>query len=262
MLTRTGQIASLLLGMAVVFDSGVSSAFAYDHPIYEATNEALDQPLIHFAPSSVPGSAPAHETLASISITPGIIENIGKAIWPIIDAGRPVCDLKTDWANAIPEGILTWEALEGWQTPIAKSFSFKWKLLGVQMVSFDYTVVFTPGGSVNGKGHYLANATVIPSHLNVKWGYKFSSSAQIAHITNAGTSADPVAAMQLVLNWTIETPVSHHHLTSDFYMTGKGEFKRIQDRSMSGGATLDPESESHDAEGEFSDYWMWPENQP
>lgn len=205
------------------------SSFAGGLPVWiesetEAVNEPLDSAL------EVPQIMPTESQPQFFNIdaiTPEIIINLGKAIWPIIEAGRPVVDIRTDWANAVPQGVNTWENLAEWRTPISKSFSFKWKNLGVRVIHFDYSVIFTPGGRLNGNGRYLANVSVIPAKVSVSWGYKFSAQAQVSGITNAGSSSDPIAALQLVLTWTIDTPLTHHQLASDFYMTGSGDFRQV-----------------------------------
>lgn len=227
----------VVMGIGSFYSAGTFASV----PVWVDSSSQATNELMNTSTELTEGMEGAQEPDLSITqpqlftidtITPGAIINLGKMLWPIIVAGRPVVDIRTDWANAVPQGVNNWESMGGWKAPISKSFSFKWKNLGVRMINFQYSVVFTPGGSTNGKGRYLANVSVIPAKVNVSWGYKFSSQAQVSGITNVGSESDPVAALQLVLTWTIETPVTHHQLSSDFYMTGAGDFREVTTKIM------------------------------
>src|SRR4051812_46731541 len=39
------------------------------------------------------------------------IINMGKKVWAIVEAGKPVVDVKVDVANALPEGLKSWQQL-------------------------------------------------------------------------------------------------------------------------------------------------------
>ena len=222
------KICNLCIGLMLLGFGGISNAHA---ALSEgATNEPIDSSNLDHREIRVfpqPSRERRDPILDLSSITPETLINIGKVLWPVIEAGRPVANIQTDWAAALPEGAKNWESLEGWQAPVSKPFSFKWWNTGFRMIQFDYVVVFTPGGRINGKGRYLANVSVIPAAVNVFWGYKFSAQAQVSKIDNTGTSTDPIAAMQLLLSLTIDTPLAHHQVSSDFYMTGAGEFKQL-----------------------------------
>jgi hypothetical protein len=159
------------------------------------------------------------------NLTLDTIVNIGKALWEIIQAGKATVDLKTDFANALPEGLKTASALHNWQDPIFKSFRFKFNnVLGLRVVQFNYKVSYTPGGRYNGKGHYLANVTVLPSKIKVKWGYKLFADVIVPKVTNVGSNEDPIAGMQLLLHWKILSIFTHEENTKAFYIRGDGGF--------------------------------------
>jgi hypothetical protein len=70
---------------------------------------------------------------------------------------------------------------------------------------------------------------VIPTRVDVGWGYRFSMNASVpdSTITNVGTSANPVAAMQLTLSWKISTVIKDSNGTSVYYVQGDGYYKEI-----------------------------------
>ena len=156
------------------------------------------------------------------------IINLGKKIWEIVEAGRPVVDVKTDVADALPKGIENWGVLENWRTPISKTYEVEYKnLLGMKVVRFSYRILYTYGGSYQGKGQYLTRITVVPADLYVAWGFNFSATAQVPSVTNAGTNLDPLAAAELLVKWSIDNPINHAESTESYYVRGDGILKDL-----------------------------------
>ncbi|MGK5084718.1 hypothetical protein WDW37_15600 [Bdellovibrionota bacterium FG-1] len=172
-------------------------------------------------PAASATPAAPNETLVVIDQ----IINLGKKIWEVVSANQPVVNIQTDSANAVPQGVTGWEALEGWQAPMARTYHVQYEnLLGMTVVEASFRVLFTPGGNYHGKGLYLTHVVVIPSSLTVAWGYKFGLVASVPSITNAGTSANPIAAAEVLLNWKVDTAVKHDERTISFYVRGDGVF--------------------------------------
>lgn len=158
------------------------------------------------------------------NLTLDMIVNIGKFLWDIIQVGQATVDVKTDFANAIPEGLKV-DALNNWQDPQFKSYQFTFKnFLGMRAVQFNYKISYTYGGQYNGNGRYLANVVVIPSNINVIWGYNLSSDVTVPKIMNAGTNENPIAGMQLHLRWKITSIFSQEENTKAYYVRGDGGF--------------------------------------
>lgn len=153
------------------------------------------------------------------------IINLGKKIWDVIAANKPVANFQTDTANALPRGATGWEILQGWQVPASRLYHYTYENgFGMNVVDFKFRVLYSFGGNVNGKGHYLANVTVVPADLSVAWGYTFNAQATVPSVLNAGTSADPVAAVQMLVSWKIDTIIKHEESTESFDVRGNGMF--------------------------------------
>lgn len=185
------------------------------------------------APGNTPSGIPAVD---QAEVVLDKIINMGKKIWAIVEANKPVVNVATDYANALPFGVNGWENLATWREPVVREYRASFRnLYGTNVVDFTFRVMFTPGGSVGGHGLYLANATVLPAHLAVAWGYKFNAQMSIAGVMNAGSTADPVAAMQLQLHWSVDTVMKHEQRTENFYVKGDGTYKVM---GSSGGASI------------------------
>ncbi len=158
------------------------------------------------------------------------IINIVERIWAIIEANKPVVDINTQYANAVPEGITHWAQLSEWKPPETKAYGFYAKNgFGVDTVEVIYQVTRTYGGKYKGKGQYLTAVTVNPLTVNVLWGYRFSLNAEVpdSTVVNVGTSEDPVAALQLTLGWRIATVIQSTDGRGIYYMQGDGFFKEM-----------------------------------
>lgn len=164
------------------------------------------------------------------TVDPSVIINIAAKIWDIIVKNKPVVDIQTQYATALPEGIKTWGQLESWKPPQGTIYGFTAKnAYGVKVIDVRYQVLRTYGGSYKGKGRYLTAVTVEPLRVDVAWGYKFSLKAEVPDVSiiNVGTAENPLAGMTATLKWRIETPVKDSQGKGIYFMQGDGFYKEI-----------------------------------
>jgi hypothetical protein len=158
------------------------------------------------------------------------IVNIATKVWQIIKDNAPVVNIDTKYATAYPEGITSATQLANWSRPKSYVYGFYAEnLYGSTTIDVKYKVTYTYNGTYKGKGKYLTAVTVVPEKVQVSWGYRFHMSAQVpdSTIANVGSEADPVAAMQLKLNWTMATVLKEVDGTSVYYVEGNGYYKEI-----------------------------------
>jgi hypothetical protein len=173
-------------------------------------------------------TTPADAAVGTDMLSIGEIINIGKTIWAIIEAGKPVTNSKFDTANALPGGAKCWTELQGWSAPQYKTYNVQYKNgFDMTVVDFTYRVIYTTNGNVNGVGSYITNATVIPASLNVAWGFQFNVQANVPAVTNIGTSQNPLAAMQINLHWSVDSTITHDEKTQSYFITGDGGFQTL-----------------------------------
>jgi hypothetical protein len=98
----------------------------------------------------------------------------------------------------------------------------------MNVVDFAYRVVFTAGGSLNGQGKYITNATIMPADMNVSWGFTFNANAEVPSVFNTGSSGQPVAGMQLLMKWSVDTVMSHIEQAETFYVGGDNTMKHLE----------------------------------
>jgi hypothetical protein len=166
----------------------------------------------------------------------GTIITIGEKIWAIIEKNRPVVTGTYASISALPAGVKSWTELQGWSEPTIRLYKLVYtNVYKMKVVEFEYRVAYTTGGNLKGKGQYLSRVEVEPKLLNVLWGYKFDANGAVLNVTNVGTSEEPMAAMELNLNWTIGTVMKHHGESVRYYIRGDGLFKSLSDGSIQNG---------------------------
>ncbi len=157
------------------------------------------------------------------------IINIGKKIWAIVDAGRPVVNLKVDVAHALPAGVRCWSDLEGWNAPTTKLYEVSYENgFGSTVVDYAFRVSFISGGSYKGQGEYITMATIQPTRVQVAWGFRFDATATIPMVFNQGTKSKPLAGMEMLMHWKVESPLTHIQEAEAFFVNGKGLLQHIQ----------------------------------
>jgi hypothetical protein len=159
------------------------------------------------------------------------IINLGKQAWAFIKKNKPVVNLQTDQASALPSGIDNWAGLQGWQDPKSYVIRMTYKNgFGMKVVDFAFRVILVYGGNYEGKGQYIARSTIAPAQLDVLWGYTFNANVKVPTTLNAGTTANPMALMELEIGYSIDTVLKHIQKRFNFFVKGNGELKTLDER--------------------------------
>ena len=166
---------------------------------------------------------PTYEQIDKAKIIIDEIVELGSRAWEFLKENRPQVSLKNQTASAVPKGVNEWDSLEQWKTPKTKLFHVVFKNgFRMKICDFTYRIVYTWGGTVDGKGKYLADVTVIPSKVETSMGFKVTGRVNIVGVTNAGTKKDPLAAMQLQVGITVASNVKRIDMNYRYYVKGDG----------------------------------------
>ncbi len=205
---------------------------------YAAKNHQLAQVGLYEDCNQTPDNVkPFDNTPPGVSLDPldqaniilDKIINLGKKVWALVETGRPVVNITTYTANALPAGLKCWSDLSGWQIPQSKVYRVQYEnAYGMDVVDFAYRVTFTAGGNLNGHGKFITNATIAPADLNVSWGFNLTANAEVPSVFNMGTKEDPLAGMQMLMKWNIKTVMSHVEQAETFYVGGDNTMKHLE----------------------------------
>lgn len=153
----------------------------------------------------------------------------GKEVYKIIEAGKPVVSI----GEVVPLSVLPRDEkgeminafrLENWKMPKSQKYRVIAKNgFGMKTIEFDFMLLFTYGGSYNGKGAYITGAEVAPTRVDVAWGYNLDAKFKVHSIFNQGSSDNPNAAAVLQINYTIKTVLKESRSTKKFMINGKGQ---------------------------------------
>ena len=147
--------------------------------------------------------------------------NLGKQAWTFIDNNKPVVNIKYDYASAVPQGISYFNQMEDFSDLQHTSFRFYAKnLMGVTVFDVNYTLVHQYNGSYNGFGKYLTNVGVIPSQVDVLWGYSLDFTVSNLVITNVGSKEAPIASIMMELRSKVSTMIKATTKTRVFQFRG------------------------------------------
>ncbi|MCO4792584.1 MAG: hypothetical protein KC493_02640 [Bacteriovoracaceae bacterium] len=152
---------------------------------------------------------------------------LGKKIWAIVEAGRPVLNTnmmvplsvlpKTDDPDA------AFYQMEGWSAPKAVTYRVQYdNLFGMTVIAFDYTVIFQYAGKYEGKGAYITGLNVKASNVSVAWGFRFDANSSLVTIANRGASSNPVAGATIQIDYKAGSVLRTIGTSEAFHVTGKG----------------------------------------
>ncbi len=148
---------------------------------------------------------------------------LGLKLWEVVKNNQPVVSVTTQTVSVLPEARPDWRTMETWKGPQAKSYTIAaTNLYGVKVISHTYTIAFHYGGSQNGRGQFLANATIIPTAVDVSWGFTLNSNVKVGEALNTGTTQNPVPGIDLGLEWSMSSMLKKTQGVDQFYVRGDG----------------------------------------
>ncbi len=180
-------------------------------------------------PDEVP-PGPEPRSVGTAAIDPWTIINIGKEVWRIIEANRPVVDIKQSFATAMPGGTTHWSQLTGWSPAAGDVYELEaGNFWGWTVIKVRFQVLRISGGTYGGVGKYLTMVTTEPQLVEVFWGYRFSMEGEVPKETvlNAGGPGAPLGALTHKLKWRINTAIKEMRGSHVYYMQGDGVFRQI-----------------------------------
>ena len=197
--------------------------------------EIVENTSAEVAPLStdvVPGSTGLGDVVPTAAGDPGggafaasagavdTIVNAGKFAWDVMKDSKPVANVASDNANAIPAGA-NWVDLIGW-APNPSRISFRYHTEnpeGTNATDINVTLQWYFNGQYQGAGQYINAATVIAAG-DVAFGNTVNITASINNPMNLGTRDKPVAALPVKI--TIQESNWVQNLTSAYTGQLKG----------------------------------------
>ncbi len=156
---------------------------------------------------------------------------LGEDVYQLVIKGKPKNTTSYAPISVIPR--LNGEAVdlletENWKMPNKKTYQIVYEnLYGMDVVTFRYSVLWSYGGSYDGKGKYITAAQIIPESVRTLFGYDFSATMKLGGIQNNGTRANPLAAATLLLEYSVSTVMVASTSVSSHFILGDGKHKKL-----------------------------------
>ena len=155
--------------------------------------------------------------------------NVGERAWDFLQKNRPVVNAETKFAHALPVGVQCWNEMENWNLPRAETYRISYEnMFGMEVISLDFQLVYSYGGTFNGKGAYITNATILYKNIDVAWAFNVDASVEIPPVMNIATADDPIAVMQVIVRWKAKG-FNHKEGTQSYQIVGDGRPTRVID---------------------------------
>ncbi len=168
--------------------------------------------------------------IGEISIMIDSLIAIGKKIWPIVEAGRPVLTNRLIPTTSIlphlenPQGVMN--QMANWSIPKTRSYRISFKNgFGSEVVGFTYTIYFQYNGSLNGVGKYVTNLRVQASEIYASWGFNFDAVSELVGIANVGSAQNPVASGIMQVSYIVKGMLNEVRSSQSFYVDGVGNIQ-------------------------------------
>ena len=164
---------------------------------------------------------------------PGILVQIGKTAWNIIQSNKQVVDYKVDWSGAIPYGYENdWIGLAGWKDVKSETFEFKYKIAGDTVSQFKWRFAWSAEGyTMEGgqkKGQYVQNAGARIEKLYAKVGQTVNANVLARSPINYGTVEQPIGGIDVEVQFGSANNFNENILTCTVTLRGDSQYK-VQD---------------------------------
>lgn len=112
--------------------------------------------------------------------------------------------------------------------PVKRTYEVVYKnVYGMSVVKFRYSVMYSYGGSYEGKGAYLLGVQVTPDSVSTLFGYDFTATMKLGGIQNIGSREDPIAGATVLIEYTVSTIVKANNEVDSYFIAGNGRFKPL-----------------------------------
>lgn len=221
----------MLKGLILLF-SLLFSQYIYADQAFEKVTSIEVVELNSLTPMVALPGTPANP-VDEIAIIIDSMIALGKKLWPIIQAGRPVITNGLGPVISIlprlddNTGVLN--KMANWSIPTVKNYRLSYKnVYGREVISFTYTIYFQHDGSLNGIGKYITSLSVQASDIYAAWGgFKFDVSSELISIANVGSEASPVASVIIRVNCKAKSILNEEQSAVSFYVDGNGTLKAL-----------------------------------
>lgn len=196
-------------------------------------------------PATVPAPVPVPGPVATggvVTSDGGVLDSIimvidkliaiGQKIIPTIKEGKAVVTNNSMAAVSVLPRFDTKDPvvheMGGWTIPVTKHYQISYENgLGMEVVSFVYSITYQYNGNVDGNGKYLAGIRASAQKIDIVWGFDLDASSQLIQISNVGTQKNVIAGATIEMTYTVKNWTRTVTTSESFHITGDGRLYKL-----------------------------------
>ena len=163
-------------------------------------------------------------------IAQGLV-GLGEGVYNLAQKGKPSNTTEYAPISVLPKlgnDYVEIMDTEDWKSPKKYTYVLNYKnYWNMNVVSFRYSVIYSYGGTYNGKGAYITAAQIIPERVMTMFGFDFTATMKLSGVQNHGSRENPVAGAILTIQHTVSSVISSILKTESYHITGQGALKQL-----------------------------------
>lgn len=185
-------------------------------------------------PGTFPDYSPTPETpterVGKIIQAAKDVVALGQDTYNLVQKGKPSNTTEYAPISIVPKDPLTKEVvsafdMEDCSMPVKKTFITTMSTAGMEVVRFEYMVIFTHSCSYEGAGKYIQTAMVQPVSVKTKYGWDLNASMKLSGIMNHGKKGNPVVGALLTMKYSMNSWRTAFERNDTIHIKGNGEIK-------------------------------------
>lgn len=174
------------------------------------------------------GGTSTFDRIGQVLQTASTAVALGEQVYTLVQHGKPSNMSEYAPISVVPRDPITKEIvspfdMEDCSMPKKKAFRASMTTAGVEVVKFEYMVLYSYGCSYEGTGKYIQTAIIQPISIKTAYGWDFSATMKLSGIMNHGKKADPNVGVLLTLKYTMNSWRTAYEKNDTVHLKGTGE---------------------------------------
>lgn len=174
------------------------------------------------------GGTSTFDRIGQVLQTASTVVALGEQVYTLVQHGKP--SNTTDYApiSIVPRDPVTKETvspfdMEDCSMPKKKAFRASMTTGGIEVVKFEYMVLYSYGCSYEGAGKYIQTVLIQPISVKTAYGWDFTATMKLSGIMNHGKKADPIVGALLTLKYSMNSWRTAYEKNDTVHLKGTGE---------------------------------------
>lgn len=155
---------------------------------------------------------------------------LGEGVYTLAQHGKPSNTTEYAPISIVPRDPISKEIvqpfdMEDCSMPVKKTFRSVMTTGGVEVVKFEYMVIYVYGCSYEGVGKYIQAALIQPLSVKTGYGWDFTATMKLSGMMNHGKKADPIAGALLTIKYTMNSWRTAYERNDTVHIRGDGQLK-------------------------------------